>query len=128
MGDTLNYSNSSKNPKPSSLTTGKKAYNKSLVASRPKDFAQKNHERLVSLIHGDFGSSTVGHITFFLLKVAALETVRRFTKSRCPVVWRGLQALQIFCYPPFKWIQKWAPFKGLVKSMQVCHYKFLKFS
>ncbi|KAF7823592.1 sec14 cytosolic factor [Senna tora] len=118
MGDTLKISNSSKNPKSSNLIAGKKAYNKSLVASRPRGFGRKNHEQLVSLIHGGFGSSTVGHITFFLVKVAALEAVRRFTKSRCPAVWRGLQALQIFCYPPFKWIQKWALFKGLVKSMQ----------
>lgn len=125
MGDTLKYSN---NPKSSSLITGKKTYNKSLVASRPKSFVQKSHEQLVWLTHGSFASSTGGHITFFLLKVAALETIRRFSKSRCPVVWRGLQALQILCYPPFKWIQKWAPFKGLVKSMQVCKFKFIKVS
>lgn len=122
MGDTLTYSNSSKNSKTGSLVTGHKAYNKPLVASRPKNFAQKNYEQLVSLTHGGFGSSTVGHMTFFLLKVAALETVRRFSKNRCPIVWRGIQALQFLCYPPFKWIQRWAPFKGLVKSMQVCNY------
>ncbi|KAK4286519.1 hypothetical protein QN277_003065 [Acacia crassicarpa] len=119
MEDTLSYSNSSKNSKTSSLATGKKAYKKSLVASRPKSFAEKNYEQLVSLTHGGFGSSTMGHMTFFLLKVAALETVRRFSKHRCPIVWRGLQALQILCYPPFKWIQRWAPFKGLVQSMQI---------
>lgn len=122
MGDTLTYSNSSKNSKTGSLVTGHKAYNKPLVASRPKNFAQKNYEQLFSLTHGGFGSSTVGHMTFFLLKVAALETVRRFSKNRCPIVWRGIQALQFLCYPPFKWIQRWATFKGLVKSMQVCNY------
>ncbi|XP_054815383.1 uncharacterized protein LOC129315589 isoform X1 [Prosopis cineraria] len=119
MGDTLSYPNSIKNSKTSNLVTGKKTYNKSLVASRPKSFAQKNYEQLVSLTHGGFGSRTVGHLTFFLLKVAALESVRRFSKNRCPIVWRGLQALQILCYPPFKWIQRWEPFKGLVKSMQI---------
>ncbi|XP_061352072.1 phosphatidylinositol/phosphatidylcholine transfer protein SFH4 [Gastrolobium bilobum] len=119
MGDTVDYSDLSKNPKPGSVMTGKKAYRCSLIASRPKCFAKRNHERLVSLIHGGFGSSSVGRFTFFLLKVAALEILRRFSKRRCPSVWRGLQALQILCYPPFQWIQRWAPFKGLVKSMQV---------
>ncbi|KAI4334508.1 hypothetical protein L6164_019191 [Bauhinia variegata] len=119
MGDTLDYSNSSKRNKPISAITGKKVYNRSLIASRPKGFAQRNFEHLVSLSQSGFGSSTVGHFTFFLLKVAALETVRRFSKNRCPYAWRGIQALQILCYPPFKWIQRWAPFKCLIKSMQV---------
>ncbi|CAJ1933086.1 unnamed protein product [Sphenostylis stenocarpa] len=121
MGDRVDNSTSSMgtNSKESSVVTGKKTYKNLLVASRPKGFAQRNYEQLVSLTYGDFGSSAVGRVTFFLLKVAALETVRRFSKSRCPCVWRGLQGLQIFVYPPFKWIQRWAPFRGLVKSMQV---------
>ncbi|XP_020214971.1 uncharacterized protein LOC109798940 [Cajanus cajan] len=121
LGDRVDSSNSSmsSNSKESSVVvTGKKTYKKLLVASRPKGFAQKNYEHLVSLTHGNFGSSTVGRVTLFLLKVAALETVRRFSKSKCPIVWRGLQGLQILVYPPFKWIQKWALFRGLVKSMQ----------
>ncbi|KAJ1381803.1 CRAL-TRIO lipid binding domain [Sesbania bispinosa] len=120
MGDRVDnsYSNMSSNSKQSSAITGKKTYKKQLVASRPKGFAQRNFDHLVSFTRGDFGSSAVGRVTFFLLKVAALEAVRRFSKSRCPCVWRGLQGLQILVYPPFKWIQRWAPFRGLVKSMQ----------
>ncbi|XP_027347190.1 uncharacterized protein LOC113858668 [Abrus precatorius] len=109
------------NSKQSSVMSGsgKKTYNKLLVESRPKGIAQRNYDHLVSLTHGDFGSSAVGRVTIFLLKIAALETVRRFSKNKCPCVWRGLQGLQILVYPPFKWIQRWAPFRGLVKSMQV---------
>lgn len=126
----MDKSNSSMNPnsKQSSAINGKKTYNKQLVASRPKGFAQRYCEPLVSLTHGDFGSSAVGRATLFLLKVAALETVRRFSNSKCPCLWRGLQGLQILVYPPFKWIQRWAPFTGLVKSMQVCDYQCLKVS
>ncbi|RDX93454.1 sec14, partial [Mucuna pruriens] len=121
MEDRVDSSNSSmsSNSKESSVVTGKKTYNKLLVASRSKGFAQRNYQHLVSLTHGDFGSSAVGRVTFFVLKVAALETVRRLSKSKCPCVWRGLQGLQVLVYPPFKWIQRWAPFGGLVKSMQV---------
>lgn len=117
----MDNSNSSMsyNSKQSNAVTGKKTYQKQLVASRPKGFVQRNCEPLVSLTRGDFGSSAVGRATFFLLKVAALEAVRRLSESRCPCVWRGLQGLQILVYPPFKWIQRWAPFRGLVKSMQV---------
>lgn len=112
--------------KPGSVMTGKKDNKNWQIALR------RNHKHFVSLIHGGFGSSAVGRLTFFVLKVAALEIVRRFSKSRCPCVWRGLQALQILCYPPFKWIQRWTPVKGLVKSMQVCiislwafHHKYI---
>jgi len=99
--------------------TGDKAYKNQLIESHPKSFVKRNHEYLILLLRGPFGSSVVGRITFFLLKVAALDIIRRFSKSRCPWVWRGLEALQIVCYPPFKWIQRWAPFKGLVDNMQV---------
>ncbi|KAK7257797.1 hypothetical protein RIF29_32032 [Crotalaria pallida] len=120
MGDTIFYGNSGKSSKPSSAAiTGKNTYKKLLVASRPKGFVRRNYGHLVSLTHGDFGSSVVGRATFFLLKVAALEIVRRVSKTRFPSLWRCLQGLQILVYPPFKWIQRWAPFKGLVKSMQV---------
>ncbi|XP_014494631.1 sec14 cytosolic factor [Vigna radiata var. radiata] len=121
MGGRVDNSTSSMgtNSKENSVVAGKNTYKNLLVASRPKGFAQRNYEQLVSFTHGDFGSSVVGRATFFLLKVAALETVRRLSKSKCPCVWRGLQGLQILVYPPFKWIQRWAPFRGLVKSMQV---------
>ncbi|KAL2328735.1 hypothetical protein Fmac_022162 [Flemingia macrophylla] len=117
--DSSNSSMSSNSKESCVVVTGKKkTYENLLVASRPKGFAQKNYEHLVSLTHGNFGSNPVGHVALFLLKVAALETVRRYSKSKCPIVWRGLQGLQILVYPPFKWIQKWALFRGLAKSIQ----------
>ncbi|KAJ7947676.1 Sec14 cytosolic factor [Quillaja saponaria] len=119
MEDMLDHSGSSKSLKMSNLITGEKVSRKSLIASRPKGFAQKTYGSLVSLSHNNIGSGVVGHAAFFLVKVAALEIVRRFSKSRCPYAWRGIQSLQILCYPPFKWIQRWAPFKGLVKGMQI---------
>ncbi|MED6120850.1 hypothetical protein PIB30_024875 [Stylosanthes scabra] len=128
MGDTVDYSNLSRNPKQDSVAIGKKSYRKSLILSCPKSFVLRYHHRVVSLVEGDFGTSAVGRITFFALKVAALEIVRRFSKSKCPFVWKGLQALQILCYPPFQWIQKWTPFKGLVESMQVLSRPLLALS
>ncbi|PNY09224.1 sec14 cytosolic factor [Trifolium pratense] len=121
MGERVDKSNMSmsSNSKQNSVITGKKTYQNQLVASRPKGFAQRYCEPLVSLRDSDFGSSAVGRATFFLLKVAALETVRRFSKSRYPCLWRGLQGLQILAIPPFQYIQRWAAFRGLVKSMQV---------
>ncbi|KAI7751227.1 hypothetical protein M8C21_021296 [Ambrosia artemisiifolia] len=64
-------------------------------------------------------TGAAGDVGVFLLTTAALEIVRKFSSARCPFVWHGLQALQILCCPPFKWIQKWAPFTSLVKGMQV---------
>ncbi|KAK7335765.1 hypothetical protein VNO80_27791 [Phaseolus coccineus] len=108
--------------------TENKAYRNLLIEFHPKSFVKRNHEYLILLLRGRFGSSVVGRITFFLLKVAALEIIRRVSKNRCPCVWRGLQSLQILCYPPFKWIQRWAPFKGLVDNMQVLSRPLLALS
>ncbi|KAK9727266.1 hypothetical protein RND81_05G269700 [Saponaria officinalis] len=60
-----------------------------------------------------------GDIAFFVLKVVALETTRRVSMSKCPFFWHSIQACQMLCYPPFKWVQRWAPFKGLVQGMQM---------
>ncbi|XP_020224729.1 phosphatidylinositol/phosphatidylcholine transfer protein SFH4 [Cajanus cajan] len=128
MGVMVDNSDLSKIHKPSSVVTENKAYKYLLIASHPKSSVQRNYGHFISLIHGRFGSCSVGRIIFFLLKVAALEIIRRFSKTRCPCVWRGLQALQILCYPPFKWIQGWAPFKGLVENMQVLSRPLLALS
>ena len=110
---------SSRTHRSGSVMTENRAYRNLLIEFHPKSFVKRNHEYLTLLLRGRFGRSVVGRITIFLLKVAALEIIRRFSKRRCPCVWRGLQALQILCYPPFKCIQRWAPFKALVDNMQV---------
>lgn len=102
------------------IVTTKKAYNKSSVASRSDEaFLKKSFRHIGSLDYGKLGKGASIHVAYFLLKVAALEVVRRSSRAKCPFVWRALQTLQVLCYPPFKWIQKWAPFKGVVKGMQI---------
>ncbi|PIN20157.1 Phosphatidylinositol transfer protein SEC14 [Handroanthus impetiginosus] len=66
----------------------------------------------------EFGKGTSGQVTSFLIKTIALETVRRFSRAKCPLLWNGLQGLQVFCCPPFKWIQCYYPFGFLVKGVQ----------
>ncbi|XP_022943369.1 uncharacterized protein LOC111448152 isoform X1 [Cucurbita moschata] len=87
--------------------------------SHSKAFSRNAIRSVTSLRQSRIANGAAGQVTFFLLKIIALEMVRRFSKSRCPFAWRGLQALQVLCYPPFKWIQRWAPFSCLVKGMQV---------
>nr|GMD73492.1 SEC14-like protein 5 [Ipomoea batatas] len=89
------------------------------IASGSKSFAHQSLKRISLLDCGKVGRGAGGQIALFLLKVAALESVRRISKSKCPPVWSGLQALQVVCYPPFKWIQRWNPFGMLVKGMQM---------
>lgn len=109
----------SRNPEFAIVVHGKKAAKKSLVASRPKAFSGSAYKHIASLSHRGIGSSMVGNAAFFLLKVAALEGLRRISMAKFPFAWRGLQALQLLCYPPLKWLQRWAPFRGLIKTMQV---------
>lgn len=119
MGDPLHVSHSSKNLEPSVITS-KRPFKRRLVASTSKDLPRKTFQCITSMNQVILGKGAAGNIGLFIIKIAALDIVRRFSRAKCPFVWRGLQALQPFCYPPFKWIQRWAPFKGLVECMQVC--------
>lgn len=118
MGDSLNSSQLSGSSEATSAVPEKKVYKGSLVASCHRASPRNAFRHIASVSHGIFGSDAVSHAAVFLLKVAALETVRRFSMAKCPFAWHGLQTLQILCYPPFKWIQRWAPFKNLVGGMQ----------
>lgn len=89
-----------------------------LVASVSKDFAPKTVKCITSMKQGIQSSGVPGDVFAFLVTTAALEIVRRLSKNKCPFVWRGLQLLQALCYPPFKWLQKWAICKDLISNMQ----------
>lgn len=118
MGDTFDNHGLRKNSNVMSVITNKKVSNGCMVASSPKSFSQKSPRPIISKNHKIIGSGPAGEAALFLLKVALLEIVRRFSRRRFPFVWCGMRALQVLCYPPFKWIQRWVPFKGLVNSMQ----------
>ncbi|XP_050213088.1 uncharacterized protein LOC126664632 [Mercurialis annua] len=119
MGDPLNNSGSSGNSEGKALAVKKKVYKSNLGASDLKPLTHNAYKHVASLSNSRNGSALVSHAAIFLLKVAALETVRRVSKSKCPPLWRGIQAAQFLCYPPFKWIQKWAPLKGLINGVQM---------
>ncbi|XP_044506502.1 uncharacterized protein LOC123226090 [Mangifera indica] len=120
MEDPSLVSASGRNSQVSGVIGGKKGSKINLVASSPKALSQSKCQHIALLSHGkNISVGAAGPIAIFLLKVAALETVRRVSKAKCPNLWRGLQALQVVCYPPFKWIQRWAPFKGLIRGMQM---------
>ncbi|KAK9123170.1 hypothetical protein Sjap_012772 [Stephania japonica] len=119
MGDTASVPSSSKSIEVAGATNGSKSmHGRRLVASAPKSLKKRTVKHMNSLDLCRLGHEYTGHVTFFLLKVAALEIMRRCSMAKFPFAWRGLQALQVFCFPPFKWLQRWAPFKILVRSMQ----------
>ncbi|KAK2985004.1 hypothetical protein RJ640_015599 [Escallonia rubra] len=119
MEDSFNTLDLRRKTERTSAFTGEKMSSICLTASAPKSFSHKFSNHIASVRFGKIGSGTGSQLAFFLLKVAALEAVRRFSRARCPFVWSGLQALQVLCCPPFKWIQKWEPFRFLVKGMQI---------
>lgn len=116
MGDNLQSSGSNRNSEMASFATGKKANKGKLVAT---GFPRSVCNHITSLSGGKGINGAASQAAIFLLKIAALETVRRFSSVKCPIIWQGFQALQVFCYPPLSFIQRWAPFKGLIKSMQM---------
>lgn len=124
MGEPPYFSGSSENSEATTIAARKKVYKRNLGASDSKPFPQSAYQFIASLGYDKNGGGAVGHAAIFVLKVAALESVRRVSRSKCPPLWHGLQALQVLCYPPFKWIRRWGPLNSLVKGMQVrnCFY------
>lgn len=118
MGDSFDHPGSRKGSEVANIINNKSTSKRCFIASSPKSGLQNPTRNTVPFNHIRM-SGTASDAALFLIKVAALETLRRFSKARCPVVWCGIQVLQALCYPPLKWIQRWAPFKGLISSMQV---------
>lgn len=114
MGDSLHSPNSSRN-----LETRVIFHRKQpiifLVASASKGMLQGTFKCVTAVKRHIQGNPTTCEIVAFLLKTAALEVVRRFSRARCTFIWHALQALQIFSYPPFSWLGRWGPFKGFIK-------------
>ncbi|XP_050368147.1 uncharacterized protein LOC126786379 isoform X2 [Argentina anserina] len=118
MGDSYSYGI----PKEANLVmSSKKQSPNYLVASRSKASLQ-------SLGALRIGNGVVTQAALFVLKVAALEAVRRLSRAKCSWLWRGFQALQFLCYPPFKWFRRFAPFKALVDNLQTVSKPLLALS
>lgn len=116
MGD-FKISNSSKNVEPLSITSTRQS-KRCLLSSTSESLSRRTLKRITLTNQAMQGKGPFVDIAFLILKVAALDVVRRISKAKCPFVWRGLQALQLFCYPPFKWIQRWDPFRSFVGCVQ----------
>ncbi|KAG9444955.1 hypothetical protein H6P81_016295 [Aristolochia fimbriata] len=117
MGETLHIS-SSKRYKEAAGISSKVTSKQQLVARRAGPFSWKTIKHLLHTKNVALVGGSVEQIVIFLAKVAALEVVRRFSRRKCPLIWKSVQALQILLYPPFRCVQKWAPFNFLVKCMQ----------
>ncbi|KAL3523796.1 hypothetical protein ACH5RR_016630 [Cinchona calisaya] len=114
MGDSLRVSSSNRSLEARTICCKKQSITY-LACSASKVLSQKALKCITSVKQQMQGSGVAGNILVFLVTTAALEVVRRFSRAKCPFIWRALQALQVLCYPPFKWLQRWHPFKGLVK-------------
>ncbi|KAL7150506.1 hypothetical protein ABFS83_05G117100 [Erythranthe nasuta] len=101
-----------------SFVKNKNASKSMSISSGPKSHARQPLRSLASNKWG-IGKGAGGQVVLFLIKTVALEAVRRFSRAKCPVLWTGLQGLQVLCYPPLKWIQRWNCFGFLVKGMQM---------
>ncbi|KAI4986084.1 hypothetical protein ZWY2020_018714 [Hordeum vulgare] len=109
--------NFTKNFQSSSKSDSEKKYQGTLVASPAKAISPKTIKHIVpkQLI---LSRESTAHVASFLVKVIALEVVRRISKAKCPFVWNSIQALQVLGYPPFRWIQRWAPLKFVMQGIQ----------
>ncbi|KAL6893800.1 hypothetical protein ACP4OV_007898 [Aristida adscensionis] len=110
--------NTSKHLQPPSKSGSDKKYQGALVASPAKAISPKCVKNIVPSKQLILSGESVGHVASFLVKVIVLEAVRRVSKARCPFIWNSVQALQILVYPPFSWIQRWAPLKFVVQGIQ----------
>ncbi|KAL0912024.1 hypothetical protein M5K25_017965 [Dendrobium thyrsiflorum] len=95
-----------------------KMHKSSLVASFQEANPQMTLKHVVPLKSLRLSPNHSGKILSFVIKLAALETVRRFSKAKCPILWRFVQAFQVLGYPPLKWLQRWGPLSLIVRGTQ----------
>lgn len=113
MGDSFN------NPVSFPTTSSEASKSKlTLVSSYSNPLSYMSLKK-IPFNNGKIRKLPANDMALFLLKVGALEIVRRLSKHRCPFIWSSLQTLQVFCYPPLKWLQRWDPFRNLIKGMQM---------
>ncbi|KAL2518460.1 SEC14 cytosolic factor family protein/phosphoglyceride transfer family protein [Abeliophyllum distichum] len=101
------------------IVTSKNASKRCSITSGSTPFVRHPLRPIILSKDWKIGKVSAGQAASFLIKTLALETMRRFSKARCPFLWTGLQALQVLCYPPFKWLQFWNPFGFVIKGMQM---------
>jgi len=68
---------------------------------------------------GGGGKDVSSQFLMFLVKLAALEMVRRSSMAICRPIWWGLQALSLIQAPPFNWLQRWTQIHILAQATQV---------
>lgn len=121
---TIIMSGSSDKFQTQSMAPNKSMPTKGITASSRGTILPKAFNHIAPLKSLRLGQGPSSEVVWFLIKVAALEGIRRLSTPRFPFVWRAVQAVQFLCYPPLKWIQRWAPFKILVHGAQVCLNSF----
>ncbi|BFI04561.1 hypothetical protein MPTK1_1g14630 [Marchantia polymorpha subsp. ruderalis] len=84
----------------------------------PKSLLRKSIAPILSMKRVRLTKDSTGHFFVFLLKLAALEAVRRGTIAKCPQIWWGLQGISLFQAPPFSWFQRWGPIRQLVQGTE----------
>ncbi|KAH8955559.1 hypothetical protein BDL97_08G145400 [Sphagnum fallax] len=67
---------------------------------------------------GGGGKDVSSQFLMFLVKLAALEMVRRSSMAICRPIWWGLQALSLIQAPPFNWLQRWTQIHILAQATQ----------
>jgi hypothetical protein len=74
--------NESKHLQPSSIAGSDRKYQGTLVASPAKVISSKCVNRIVPSKQLILGGDSIGHVASFLIKVVALEAVRRVSKGK----------------------------------------------
>jgi hypothetical protein len=64
------------------------------------------------------GKDVSSQFLTFLVKLAALEMVRRGSMAICRPIWWGLQALSLIQAPPFNCLQRWTQIHILAQATQ----------
>jgi hypothetical protein len=72
----------------------------------------------VKAANGGGGKDVSSQFLMFLVKLAALEMVRRGSMAICRPIWWGLQALSLIQAPPFNWLQRWTQIHILAQATQ----------
>ncbi|MCO5598281.1 hypothetical protein L7F22_052373 [Adiantum nelumboides] len=90
----------------------------SMARSLKNAVVQSAIQPIISLKTVRVNRESGGKLLAFVIKVVALEIVRRHTHTRFPLVWGCIQSLPLLQLPPFSWLQQWVPLNNLLIGSQ----------
>ena len=98
----------------------KKGYKGNLVVLGPKELPKSSFRQITVIRNRRDVKDATGHAAIFLLKVAALETIRKVSKANCPFYGAVYRLCKLYAICPLNLFRNGLPLRVWLKECIVC--------